>query len=398
MIENDATVTGWLETMDRGHLTTLQSPRRHVRGVIVALLVIALSGCATRPGPETLNPAAARPGNSKSVTVLAVTNRSLTSATPPAFGDGRGSLSYEQFTLQEVAPASDGPTDATKISRDNDPSKDFVTTGRKKLDEASFERTVDRMRSADDAAVVFVHGYNYSYQEAVFQLAQLSASADAFAVPVAFSWPSQADFRGYVGDRDATTYARDDLVHLLTTLSRSRSRGRVAVLGHSMGGWLVMEALRQLRLQGRDDVLARLQVGLAAPDIDIDVFHRQVSVIGPLSPPLAVLVSKDDRALSVSSRLAGGKPRLGLADASAPRIQEIARQNGVQIIDITTLPSADAFNHNRFVAFAAKYSAAVRSDGSGGGIRQAGVFLFDTTGRILSAPFEGTARIMANSQ
>ena len=398
MIENDAPVSDCLKIMDRSRATTLKGPRRRFRVVTVTLLAIGLSGCATRPGPETLNPVAARSGNSKSVTVLAVTNRSLSSANPPAFGDGRGRMSYEQFTMQETASASGGRSEARKTSSDNDPSKDFVTTGRKKLDEASFERTVDRMRSGDDTPVVFVHGYNYSYQEAVFRLAQLSASADAFTVPIAFSWPSQADFRGYVTDRDSTTYARDDLVQLLTVLTRSRSHGRVAVVGHSMGAWLVMEALRQLRLQGRDDVLARLQVGLAAPDIDIDVFHRQASVIGRLSPPLTVLVSKDDRALSVSSRLAGGNPRLGLADASDPQIREIARQNGVQIIDISTLPSSDAFNHNRFVAFAAKYSAAARRDGSAGGVRQAGVFLFDTTGRILSAPFEGTARIMANSQ
>ncbi len=397
MIEDHVTVAGSPTIVDRGHSTRLRGPRWRLHVVTGMLIAVGLSGCATRPGPETLNPVAAGPASNRSVTVLAATNRSLTTATPPAFGDGRGSLSYEQFTLQETASASGDLTGASNRARVNDPSRDFVTTGRRELDEASFEQAVARMRATNDMAVVFVHGYNYSYQEAVFRLAQLSASADTFAVPILFSWPSQADFRGYVTDRDSTTYARDDLVQLLTVLTRSRSRGRVAVLGHSMGGWLVMEALRQLRLQGRNDVIARLQVGLAAPDIDIDVFHRQVSVIGPLSPPLTVLVSKDDRALAVSSRLAGGKPRLGLADANDPRIQEVARQNGVQIIDISTLPSTDPFNHNRFVAFAARYSASARRHESGDGVRQAGVFLFDATGRILSAPFEQAARVMVQS-
>jgi esterase/lipase superfamily enzyme len=34
---------------------------------------------------------------------------------------------------------------------------------------------------------------------------------------------------------------------------------------------------------------------LAAPDSDIDVFRIQVAVIGPMTPLLTTLVSKDDR-------------------------------------------------------------------------------------------------------
>lgn len=306
-------------------------------------------------------------------------------------------MSYEQFTMQEVGPAADkeGPS---ALARETDPSKDFITVGRKKLNGETFEKSVNRMRRTEaDTVVVFVHGYNNSYQEAVFRLAQLRAEAGTGVVPVLFSWPSQGDFRGYVADRDSTTYARDDLVQLLTTLSRSRPEGRVAVLGHSMGAWLVMEALRQLRLQGRDDVIARLQVGLASPDIDVDVFRAQAAVVGRLSPPLIVLVSHDDRALAVSSRLAGGRPRLGAARVDDPEIQKIAVLTGVQIIDITTAPTSDGFNHNRFVALAARHSDAQRA-GPVDSVRQAGVFLLDATGRILSAPFSGTAQIIAGTQ
>lgn len=383
---------------DRSARPALRLGAHGLRRSGLLVLAMVLAGCASRPGPQTLDPSANSPEGMKSITILAVTDRSPTEKAPPVFGGERGNLSYEQFTMQQVASSSGGATGMSVASRDNDPSKDFITTGRSELDKASFERAVEQKRKADDMIVVFVHGYNTSYQEAVFRLAQLGADADARAVPILFSWPSQADFRGYVADRDSVTYARDDLVQLLTLLSRSRSKGRIAVLGHSMGASLVMEALRQLRLQGRDDVIARLQVGLASPDIDIDVFRKQADVVGRLSPPLTVLVSRDDRALAVSSRLTGGKPRLGLASADETSIQEIARQNGVQIIDVSTLPATDSLNHDRFITFAARYSAAARKDGSVGGVRQAGVFLLDTTGRILSAPFEGTARLVAGSR
>ncbi|NIJ42836.1 esterase/lipase superfamily enzyme [Parvibaculum indicum] len=245
---------------------------------------------------------------------------------------------------------------------------------------------------ATTSSCSFIH--NYSYQEAVFRLAQLRAEAGAQAVPVLFSWPSQADFRGYVADRDSATYARDDLVQLLTMLSRSRPKGRVTVIGHSMGAWLVMEALRQLRLQGRNDVIAGLRVGLASPDIDVDVFRAQSAVVGRLSPPLTVLVSPNDRALAVSSRIAGGNPRLGSARVDDPEIQKIPLLNGMQIIDIASLPASDGFNHDRFVTLAARYSTAEQGSRVGE-VRQAGVFLLDATGRILSAPFSGTAQIIS---
>ncbi|MFD2675774.1 alpha/beta hydrolase [Camelimonas lactis] len=380
---------------DRAGCPAAGRPAR-ARGIFSALaLALILSGCATRPGPDALNPVVEKARGNAEITVLAVTDRSPASTPPSAFGGGRGAISYEQFTMQAVASAPGGYSGAGVVPHNGNP-KNFVTTGRRELDRTSFEQSVIRLQKNADITVVFVHGYNTSYQEAVFRLAQLSVGART--VPILFSWPSQADFRGYVTDRDATTYARDDLVQLLTLLTRTLPRGRIAVVGHSMGAWLVMEALRQLRLEGRDNVIARLQVGLASPDIDIDVFRKQAAVIGRLTPPLTVLVSKDDRALAVSSQIAGGNPRLGLASAYDPKVQEIARQSGTQIIDITTLPATDSLNHDRFVAFAARYASSARDSGSAGGFRHAGAFLLDTTGRILSAPFEGTARIIAGSQ
>jgi esterase/lipase superfamily enzyme len=373
---------------------------RFGKAVLLALaLAAALAGCATRPGPETLDPVAEASVSGKDVTLLAVTDRSPVEGSVSAFGDGRGKLRYERFTMRDVgSPADDRPAGAV-ISSGSDPSRSFVTVSRRELDDKAFVQAVDHMQDdGADTVVVFVHGYNYSYPEAVLRLAQLSADAGVRAVPILFSWPAQADFRAYVAARDSTTYARDDLVELLTMLSRSRSPRRIAVLGHSMGAWLVMEALRQLRLEGRDDVIARFEVGLAAPDIDIDVFRRQAAVVGRLSPPLTVLVSADDRALAVSSRIAGGKPRLGLARADDPELQEVARRLGMRIIDISTLPASDGFKHDRFVNFAARYSAAVHDDRLVGGVQQAGVYLLDATGRILSAPFSQTARLLDGSQ
>ena len=156
---------------------------------------------------------------------------------------------------------------------------------------------------------------------------------------------------GYVADRDAVTYSRDGLVRLLTILAADPEVGQITLFGHSMGAMLVAEALRQLRLTEQDGVIARLEdFVLAAPDIDIDVFRSQLDVIGPLDPPMTVLVSPDDRALMVSGRLAGSRSRIGTRDVDDPQVQGLAAAHGIQLIDISDVAGLDPTNHDRFVS------------------------------------------------
>lgn len=367
------------------------------RRALIGAILLMLAACAERPGPETLTPHPISTVGGETITLLAATNRRPDAASPPTLGGARGVLGFERITLQRRIQGRTNGKAGTLSSPDSASAGTFVTVGRDKLDQSMFYRLIGQ-EPADVDTVLFVHGYNTSYAEAVFRLAQMTESAgDMPVAPILFSWPSMASVGGYVSDHDAATYARDDLVRTLTLLTEARPSGQVAVLGHSMGGWLVMEALRQLRLQGRADVIARLRVGLAAPDIDTDLFQRQVATIGPLRPRLTVLVSRDDRALAASARLARGKPRLGMVDPANPQVQEMARRTDAQIIDITALPASDALRHDRFIEFGACYAAATQRLGPVGSLQNAGAFVLDTTGQVLASPFEGLARIVRRS-
>lgn len=355
--------------------------------VLLVLLALVLGGCATRPGPELLVPTAAPVADLEQVQVFAMTDRAPMGADSLAFGSDRGEPVFEAFTIGVSALPSTAISGSRALNSDRDLSKDFVTLERKQVDAASFGSLVARhARGDDDRIVVFVHGYNYNYQEAVFQLAELSADREAVTVPVLFSWPSQASVRGYVADRDAATYARDDLAGLLATLTASAGNRRIVVVGHSMGAWLVMETIRQLRLQGRHSVVERLQVGLAAPDIDVDVFRTQMAVVGRLSPPLTVLVSADDRALALSRRIAEGRPRLGSISVDDPRIIQLVSYTGISVVDIANLPAGDSFNHNRFMTLAVLGSS-IDQRGGALQIQRAGAYILDASGAILSIPF-----------
>ena len=144
---------------------------------------------------------------------------------------------------------------------------------------------------------------------------------------------------------------------LLTMLTNSPAVGEIMVVAHSMGGMLTMEALQQLRNEGKNRVIARLgRVVLAAPDIDAYAFRDQVQAVGPLKPPLLVLVSKDDGALRFSSFLAGSVPRAGALDIDNPLVRQAALRAKVQVVDISRLTSHDDLQHNQFVSVAVLYS------------------------------------------
>lgn len=359
------------------------------------LLVLIFGGCTGRPSAEALIPSLTAVPGTKVVTVLVATDRGPDGPQHVSYGSGRAALRYEEFTISVPPGHQSGRIEWTTDTA-GDPAKSFVVIRRQQFDERAFREQIASRISGGNTAGIFVHGYNYSLAEAVFRVAQLATDAPSVSVPILFSWPSEAAVTGYVADRDAVTYARDDLAHVLEIIASIRLETQVVLAGHSMGGWLVMETLRQLRLQNRGGVIYRFEVALAAPDIDIDVFRRQVEVVGPLSPPLTILVARDDRALDVSRRLTGGRRRVGTANVDEPFLQDVARRQNLRVVDISSVEASDESRHDRFVRFAAFQSGMMARESSPlGSLQQAGAFIFNAAGAAFSSPFMLVGRALA---
>lgn len=363
--------------------------KSHARRLFVLAFAL-LAACAERPGPELLeNVSVSFPGE-RFVTLYAANTRQRAAPDSRAFTSVREpEVSYDEYTIS--IPPSHVPGTIEWPEHQADPARQFGVVGHRILDRAGFEREVSKRRGGHPPDIgVFVHGYNTNYQEALFRLAQMTADANvAHGAPILFSWPSQGSVAGYVADKDAATFSRDQLALLLTSIARTESRGKITVVGHSMGAWLTTEAIRQLRLTEKTAVIARLQVILAAPDIDVDVFKAQVGVIGPLSPPMTILVSQDDLALKASELLTGERQRLGKLDVSDPRVVKATHEEQVQVVDITGLKSSDSFKHSRFAELAALYPklSAANTNGAPFDLRRSGAFVFNAVGATVSSPF-----------
>ncbi|WP_455477505.1 alpha/beta hydrolase [Bartonella sp. B41] len=177
---------------------------------------------------------------------------------------------------------------------------------------------------------LFIHGYNNNFADGVFRAAQFTHDYSLNVVTVHYSWPSAGSVPLYIYDRDSANFARDGLIELLTVISETDA-DQISVIAHSMGNFVIMEAFRTLALQGKYRPILRITSFLmAAPDIDLDVFERQLNDIKQLPRPTAILVSRADKALAVSGRLTGGHPRVG--DGSDIKI---LRKNGIAVLDFS---------------------------------------------------------------
>ena len=199
---------------------------------------------------------------------------------------------------------------------------DIVVAGERPLDADEFRAElashVSGRIGVNRDVLVFVHGFNTSFDEARLRAAQVVADSRFGGVPVLFTWPSQSKLFGYVSDKDSATASRDALQDLLTDIAATPGVGKIHVLAHSMGGWVAMEALRQEALSGHRDLDGHLgDVMLASPDVDLDVFASQMAKIRPAK--VTVFATPKDRALSLSSAIAEHVSVSALSILAVPR-------------------------------------------------------------------------------
>ncbi len=303
------------------------------------LTLLALAACTGR-GQITLAPGTV-PG-AEVHRLFVATGRAPVEG-PARFGGARAAeLHFAHFDVSVPPVHRPGRIEWPDLTPD--PARHFVTVDEAVYDSEGFRRAIDASlaaRAPDDRDVlVFVHGFNNTFAEGLYRQAQITHDFRNPGVVVNYSWPSAGSALGYVHDSDSTLVARDGLTALLRALARTQAR-RIVLVAHSLGGFLAMESLRQMALEGRGPAWAKISpVILLAPDIDIDVFRAQARRIGTLPEPFLVFASPRDRALLLSARISGAHARLGSVGT-----EEELTGLGVTVIDTSAVAGGDSLNH-----------------------------------------------------
>jgi len=317
-------------------------------------LALAVCACASgRPSQGVLIPVAETAEGTSRVSVLAATNRrrATTSAGDMFSGERGEELSYAAVTVS-IPP--DGARKAGQVqwpsSVPGNPQRDFVTASADYLDKRAFSAAISSAakRSGRSRVLVFVHGFNNRFDDAVYRFAQIVHDSKAEGIPVLFTWPSRGEVRlsAYGYDRESANYSRDALEQLLDTLAANPQVKEVNILAHSMGNWVTLEALRGKAIGGGGKIGGKVRnVFLVAPDVDVDVFRTQIRRMGHPRPRFALFVSQDDKALSLSQFIWGGMQRLGDIDPEREPYRDILAQEHITVFDLTKMAGNNG--HNR---------------------------------------------------
>ena len=172
--------------------------------------------------------------------------------------------------------------------------------------------------SASKSAFLFVHGYNVTFEDAARRTAEISYELSFDGAPVFFSWPSQGTLVGYPTDEANVEWSEIDLEQFLEDFAAGSDAQNIYLIGHSMGNRALTLAFAAL-LRLKPDVRARFkQLILTAPDIDADVFRREIAplILSTNNCPLVTLyASSTDQALKLSKQFHSCQ-RLGDTDPS----------------------------------------------------------------------------------
>lgn len=328
-----------------------------LRPLILAIAALTCGACASIPD-KMMVPVNAAADGATPVPILVVTTRQAVPDNPGVMynGERASAVSYAAVTVS-VPPNAVRTVGNVQwpTSTPGDPRRDFVTTAASYIGKAEFNSAIAKAaRGTRRRVLVFVHGFNNRFDEAVFRFAQIVHDSKSQAIPVLFTWPSRGEvaLRAYTYDRESANYSRDALEQLLAELARNPNVSEINVVAHSMGNWITLEALRARSIQkasiqshARSDKLKNAL--LVAPDIDVDVFRSQIQRMGPYRPRIELFVSRDDTALDVSKIVWGGVSRLGDVNVhDEPYRSQLARDN-IVAFDLTKLRTAGGDAHSR---------------------------------------------------
>ncbi len=233
--------------------------------------------------------------------------------------------------------------DITLYEEDEDPARHFTM---KELKAATREEFLALVRARlakseryKDHALVFVHGYNTTFDNGVYRTAQIAYDLKFDGAPFLYSWPSGGGLASYTYDRESAGQAVPYMREFLDLVIKETGAKTVSVIAHSMGNQPTLQVLKDIKASSPPGIVIS-QIILAAPDVDRDNFENIAKEIQGLANGITLYAAANDRALSASRRFHGGVPRAGDVPEGGPIVLP-----GVDTIDVTAV-STDSFGLN----------------------------------------------------
>ncbi len=213
----------------------------------------------------------------------------------------------------------------------HDPEKHVVLAKTLPLSSTDFyDQLQKEMGRSGKNLLVFIHGYNVSFEDAARRTAQMAVDLKFPGAPVFYSWPSYSNWYRYPDDAENIQASVGQIRTFLEELANKAGADSINLVAHSMGNVGLTQALADLQTSKP----LFNQVVLAAPDIDAKVFREQIAPrITTKARRVTLYTSQTDLAL-LASRYFNSGDRIG--DSS----RGIVTIPGIDTIDATSVDSS----------------------------------------------------------
>jgi esterase/lipase superfamily enzyme len=233
--------------------------------------------------------------------------------------------------------------DITLYEQAEDPDKHFTMKELKSQTREELLALVrERLAKSErfkDHALVFVHGYNTTFDNGIYRTAQIAYDLKFDGAPFHYSWPSGGGLSSYTYDRESAGQSTPYMREFFDLVIKESGAKKISVIAHSMGNQPALEVLKEIKAASPPGVVIN-QIILAAPDVDRDNFENIAKEIQGLAGGITLYAASNDFALNASRRFHGGIPRAGDVPPGGPLILP-----GIDTIDVTAV-STDSFGLN----------------------------------------------------
>jgi esterase/lipase superfamily enzyme len=240
-----------------------------------------------------------------SVPVFFVTNRNTCASSNPAetYGcDLASSLSYGQAQVNIPVPLHrtgrvETPHWWTLFPNKNRQKRFVLLDQVESLTPAIFATRLGQAFEIQQASelLLFLHGYNVTFEEAARRAAQLSYDLPFSGPVILFSWPSLGRTLGYEADGERAAVSAAPFATFLQLLEGGPWK-RVHLVAHSMGNRVLVLGLAD----HPSPKIPLSQIVLVAADVDTEIFRQKFGKIVSNENWTTSYASKRDRALLIS--------------------------------------------------------------------------------------------------
>jgi len=162
-------------------------------------------------------------------------------------------------------------------------------------------------RSDNNSVLIYVHGFNVSFEEAAIRSAQLSYDIGFSGTTVFFSWPARGEYPTYIADVESAQASQQYFESMINDVLYLTSANRIYLVAHGLGARLASRVMKSVLLTQPGFRSRVKELVLVAPDIDVNEFTEElVPYIATVDSPVTVYAFGDDSSMAISKSLSDG--------------------------------------------------------------------------------------------